>query len=112
MKILDCITFFRENFITNLRFEVLKDCVDYFIICESMYDHKGRRKKINFELKNLRIKNKIIHIILDHPFPEPDDPWKCQAYQRDFMLKNLGQKCQQQYVTLDCVFLFCSIKIK
>ncbi len=89
MKILDCITFFRENFITNLRFEVLKDYVDYFVICESIYDHKGRRKEINFELKNLSLKNKIIHIILDHPFPESDDPWKCQAYQRDFMLKHL-----------------------
>jgi len=48
MKIFDCITFFRENFITNIRFEILKNCVDYFIICESIYDHRGKKKKIKF----------------------------------------------------------------
>ena len=98
MKILDCITFFRENFITNLRFEILKDYVDCFVICESIYDHKGRKKEINFKLKNLSLKNKIIHIILDHPFPESDDPWKCQAYQRDFMLKNLTFAKEDDYI--------------
>ena len=34
-KIYDCITFFDENLLTNLRFEILKDVVDYFIVCES-----------------------------------------------------------------------------
>ena len=34
-KIFDCITFFKENFITNIRFEILKNVVDYFVICES-----------------------------------------------------------------------------
>jgi beta-1,4-mannosyl-glycoprotein beta-1,4-N-acetylglucosaminyltransferase len=48
-KVFDCITFFRENLITNLRFEILNDVVDYFIVCESLYDHRGRKKKINFK---------------------------------------------------------------
>jgi len=43
-KIYDCITFFRENFITNVRFEILKNVVDHFVICESRYDHKGKKK--------------------------------------------------------------------
>ena len=51
-KIFDCITFFNENFITNLRFEVLNEVVDYFVICESMYDHQGKVKDLNFRLKN------------------------------------------------------------
>ena len=45
-KIFDCITFFNENFITNLRFEILHKQVDYFIICESSYDHRGNKKKV------------------------------------------------------------------
>ena len=45
-KIYDCITFFDENLLTNLRFEILNDVVDYFIVCESKYDHKGNSKKI------------------------------------------------------------------
>jgi len=49
-KIFDCITFFNENFMTNLRFEILKDEIDYFIICESNYDHQGNKKNIKIKL--------------------------------------------------------------
>ena len=49
-KVFDCITFFRENLITNLRFEILNDVVDYFIICESLYDHRGKKKKLTLKL--------------------------------------------------------------
>ena len=47
-KIIDCITFYDENLITNARFEILKDVVDKFIVCESMFDHSGNPKKINY----------------------------------------------------------------
>ena len=50
-KIFDCITFFNENFITNIRFEILNKFVDYFVVCESIYDHRGHKKKLNFEFK-------------------------------------------------------------
>ena len=55
-KIYDCITFFRENFLTNIRFEILKDVVDYFVVCESRYDHKKNKKNLNFKLDNPNIK--------------------------------------------------------
>ena len=89
-KIFDCITFFRENFITNIRFEILNNYVDYFVICESRFDHNGKKKKLNFKLKNLLYKNKIIYIVLDRPFPDSlKDGWQRQAYQRDYMLSNI-----------------------
>ena len=44
-KIYDCITFYDENLLTNLRFEILNNVVDYFVVCESLYDHKGNSKK-------------------------------------------------------------------
>ena len=47
-KIFDCITFFNENLLANARFEILKDVVDYFIICESQFDYRGKKKKIKF----------------------------------------------------------------
>ena len=43
-KIFDCITFFNENFISNIRFEVINKEVDYFVVCESTYDHRGKKK--------------------------------------------------------------------
>ena len=56
-KIFDCITFFRENFITNLRFEILNEAVDYFVVCESKYDHKNNKKSLNFRLLNEKFKS-------------------------------------------------------
>ena len=44
VKIVDCITFYDENLLTNSRFEILKDVVHKFIVCESNYDHSGNKK--------------------------------------------------------------------
>ena len=45
-KIYDCITFYDENLLTNLRFEILKNVVDTFVVCESVFDHKEKKKKL------------------------------------------------------------------
>ena len=97
-KIIDCITFFRESFVTRLRLEILRDVVDKFIICESLYDHRSRPKKINFELHDKNLESKVKRIIIDHPFPEPNDPWKCQKYQRDFILNYLKDLDDNDYI--------------
>ena len=47
-KIIDCITFFNENFIFNLRYNIIKEHVDFIVICESEYDHRGNKKSLNF----------------------------------------------------------------
>ena len=57
-RIFDCITFFRENFITNIRFEILKNSVDFFVVCESKFDHTGKKKSLNFKLRNPLFKKK------------------------------------------------------
>jgi beta-1,4-mannosyl-glycoprotein beta-1,4-N-acetylglucosaminyltransferase len=97
-KIYDCITFFRENFITNIRFEVLKNVVDYFVVCESIYDHKKNKKKLNFKLLNAIFKKKLIYIVLDHQFPSNLDIWGRQAYQREYIFKGLTGANQDDYI--------------
>ena len=95
----DCITFFRENFITNIRFEILNNYVDYFVICESIYDHNGNKKNLNFKLDNKNIEKKIIYVTLDFPFPKNvDNGWKRQAFQRDFILKKLKNIDKEDYI--------------
>ena len=65
MKIFDCVTFFQEHRLMNLRFNILNNFIDYFIVCESRYNHQGNKKKINFDKKKYpKFKNKIIHVIL------------------------------------------------
>jgi beta-1,4-mannosyl-glycoprotein beta-1,4-N-acetylglucosaminyltransferase len=88
-KIYDCVTFFDENLLVNSRFEILKDVVDYFIVCESNYDHKGKKKKINFELKNKNFEDKVRHIIIDENFPNLNDGWEIESYQREKIITGL-----------------------
>ena len=96
-KLIDCITFFNENFIFDLRYKVLEEVVDQFIICESRYDHKGREKKLNFKKKKYD-KKKINYIVLDKKFPKENNPWQNQAYQRDYMLKKLDYLNENDYI--------------
>ena len=98
-KIFDCVTFFNENFQLNLRFNILYDYVDRFVICESKFDHQGKPKNLNFKKEQFKnFQDKIDYIIIDHQFPNISDPWKTQAYQRDFMLNNLKDINQEDYV--------------
>ena len=94
----DCVTFFRENYITNLRFEILNESINYFVICESQYDHLGKKKKFNFKLKNPKFRNKIIYIKMFDKLPISYSPWQRQAYQRDFMLKKIKKALPNDYI--------------
>jgi len=91
MKIFDCITFFRENRVANLRFEILSDIVDKFIVCESRYDHKGNKKDLNFNLLNKKFEKKILYLIKNDPFPKNSSPWEKQALQREYIIKGLDK---------------------
>lgn len=97
-KIIDCITFYDENLITNARFEILKDVVDKFIVCESMFDHSGNPKKINFKLKNEIFSDKVEHIIMKENFPKPIEPWNNEKIQREYILQSLSNYDQEDYI--------------
>ena len=86
-KLADCITFFDNNFMFDLRYNILKDYVDYFIICESKYNHKGIQKDKNFIWKNSFDTNKVKYFFIEKQFKENNDPWKNQAIQREFLLE-------------------------
>ena len=97
-KVIDCVTFFNNNFMFELRYKILKDVVDYFVICESNYDHRGNKKNINFQLKNNYDKNKIKYILMKEKFPPKANIWENQAIQRDFMLKNITFADSEDYI--------------
>ena len=97
-KILDCITFFDNNFMFNLRYNILKDHVDCFVICECKYDHKGNKKKINFIMNKEYKKNKIKHIVMEEKFPKDTTAWENQAIQREYLLKNLNDINPEDYI--------------
>ena len=98
-KIYDCVTFFNENFQVNLRFNILYNYVDKFVVCESRFDHKGRPKVLNFKMEQFdKFKDKIIYLVLEDQFPDTSDPWITQAYQREYMLENLSEANPDDYI--------------
>ena len=71
MKVYDCFMFFDENLVLELRLNLLDKYVDYFVIVESKYNHKGEAKKLNFDIKKFKkFEQKIIYIIYDQQPPD------------------------------------------
>ncbi len=97
-RIFDCITFFDENLLTNARIEILNNVVDYFVICESKFDHKGNKKKINFNLINKKYSEKVRHIIIDENFPDLFDGWEIEAFQREKIIESISDASDEDYI--------------
>ena len=97
-KIYDCITFFNENLLVNARFEILNDVVDFFIICESKYDHSGNKKKLNFNLINKKFQDKIKYTIIENNFPQPIKPWTNERIQREKLIESLKFADKDDYI--------------
>jgi len=97
-QVIDCITFFDENYIFDLRYNTIKDCVDKIVVCESIYDHRGNLKKLNFKGHKKYLDNKIIYLVLEKPFPKNTSIWDNQAIQREFILENLTFASDNDYI--------------
>ena len=66
MKIFDCFMYFDEEILLDLRMNILDKYVNYFVIVESTFTHKGEKRKLNFNHKRFeKFKNKIIYLIYD-----------------------------------------------
>ena len=97
-KIIDCITFFDNNFMFDLRYNVLKNYVDYFVVCESKFDHRGNPKKINFIKKDEYDFTKIKYLLLEEAFPKNTNIWENQAIQREFLLESTNFAEPEDYI--------------
>ena len=97
-KLLDCITFFDNNFMFQIRYNILADYVDYFIVCESLFDHKGKVKKQNFIWRDEYNKDKIKYFLLEKPFPKNTNPWENQAIQREYLLNCTDFADKEDYI--------------
>ena len=66
-KIFDCITFYNANALFEMRFNILKKYVDFFVVCEASKSHTGKYKGYNFNLDFLnKHSEKIIYLKLDN----------------------------------------------
>ena len=116
MKVFDCTTFYSENLMLEIRFNILNPYVDKFVITESLYSHSGDKKKLNFDINRFKeFKKKIIYIVVDN---EPNNliyeeknnikkensnqiranAIKRIAHQRDKLFSGLNEASDEDYI--------------
>tara|TARA_B100000003_G_scaffold184487_1_gene178154 strand:- start:1600 stop:2490 length:891 start_codon:yes stop_codon:yes gene_type:complete len=70
MKVFDCFMYFDEEMILDLRLNILDKFVDYFIIVESSFTHRGDKRSLKFNPKKFeKFRDKIIYLTYDD-YPE------------------------------------------
>ena len=66
MKIFDCFMYFDEEVVLDVRLNILNKLVDYFVIVESKFTHKGDERKLKFNHKKFeKFKDKIIYLVYE-----------------------------------------------
>ena len=91
MKIFDCTTFFSEDMLMDLRFNILDEYVNKFIVVESVFSHSGEKKKLNFDInKYPKFKDKIIYLVIENE-PEGLIEAKNPASKRSNSVKRIEQ---------------------
>ena len=67
MKIIDCTTYYSEDLMLDIRFNILNEYVSKFVVVESKYSHSGNKKELNFNINNFsKFKDKIEYLVIDH----------------------------------------------
>ena len=92
--------FFDEKMMYDLRLNLLNDYVDKFVVVESLYTHRGNKKKQNFNIDDYKkFKDKIIYILIDE---EPNDLYEINNKKDNEGLKRLNtlKRIKLQYNSL------------
>jgi len=121
MKIYDCFMYFDEEVVVDLRLNILDPYVDYFVIVESNFTHKGDRRKLKFNFKKFeKFKEKIIYLIYDQEpkeieqiFENDSEDEKSRKYilnavhrensQRNFISNGLGNAKNEDIILISDV---------
>ena len=109
MAIFDCFQYFNEDHIADLRFNILDEYVDFFVIVESTVNHQGQTRKLQFDKnKYKKFQNKIVYIEVDDT---PDNIKKphtggeslVEQHQRNSIMKGLNKSQDNDLIILSDV---------
>ena len=92
--------YFDEEIVLDVRLNTLNDFVDYFVIVESKFTHKGEKRDLKFNHKKFnKFKDKIIYLIYDEVptkieivKPEDDEGKKYGKYILNAAYRENGQR--------------------
>ena len=89
MKLYDCFMFFDEDLVLDIRLNTLNEFVDYFVIVESKYNHKGEKRELKFDIKKFKkFQNKIIYLIHED-LPKNIEQLKSSDSKRTIEIKSI-----------------------
>lgn len=100
-KVFDCIMYFQELEILEIRMETLRDVVDYFVIVEANRTHQNNPK--DFTLLGSDLLDKWAHKIIYIPLGMPTyngNPWEFEAFQRNGAMRILYRSAQPDDLVL------------
>ena len=118
MKIFDCFMYFDEDLILDARLNILDKYVDFFIIVESKYNHKGEKRSLKLDLEKFKkFKNKIKYLVIEdlpnnlevitgqdfgltkeHKFI--NNAVKRENFQRNFIKKGLDEAQDEDFILI------------
>ncbi len=109
MAIFDCFQYFNEDHIADLRFNILDEYVDFFVVVESTVNHQGQARKLHFDKnKYKKFQKKIVYIEVDDT---PDNIKKphtggeslVEQHQRNSIMKGLNKSQDNDLIILSDV---------
>ncbi len=121
MRIFDCFMYFDEEIVLDTRLNYLDKFVDYFVIVESKYTHRGDARDLIFDInKYSKFKHKIIYKVYDEipnkiqqVFDNDDESTKSGKYimnavyrengQRNFIMSGLNEATDEDIILVSDV---------
>ena len=89
MKIFDSCIYLDEDFLLDLRFNILNNYVDYFVVVESNRTWQNNKKNFNFNIKKFeKFSHKIVYIKVED-MPDGENPWLRENFQRNCITRGL-----------------------
>ena len=108
-KVIDCFTYFDEDLILDLRFNILNDYVDYFVIVEATKDHQNNDKPLKFDINKFsKFKKKIIYLIQENiNYDEYEDTNRAidENHFRDQSQRNYIMNGLKKFNDDDCIMI-------
>lgn len=100
MKIFDCFSYLDEEFLLNIRLNILNPYVDYFVIIEGDRTWQNNFKGFKLNLNKFKkFKKKIIYIKVKD-LPQGDNPWAREHYQRNCITRGLTKATNDDLIII------------
>ena len=88
-KIYDCFSYWDEDLLLDIRFNILNDYVDYFVIIEGNKTWQNNDKKLRFDVNKFqKFKDRIIYIPVED-MPDGDNPYLRENFQRNCISRGI-----------------------